>query len=129
MAEPVQPREGDVAFAVSVATLYDLTIGRVAWDVRLTRWSSPDKATLTLANRTPGGPVLNILPWDFYLTPPGHPLPPPILSISNDGISSMRVGGYIDLLEQASAPAARRRAQTRCGCTTRATVSGSSSTA
>lgn len=102
MSDPNPPREGDVAFAVSVATLYDLTMGRTAWDVRLTRHSSPDKATLTLANRTPGGPILNILPWNWDDLPP----PPPIFAIGNTGLTSMVVNGYLDLREQDPAPAA-----------------------
>lgn len=102
MADPVQPREGDVAFAVSVATLYDLTIGRIGWDVRLTRWAHATKPTLTLANRVPGAPVLSILPWDFQINPDALP----VFEISNQGVSSMTVQGYLDLVNQVPAPSA-----------------------
>lgn len=102
MADPVQPREGDVAFAVSVATLYDLTIGKVGWDVRFTRHSHPTKPTLTLANRTPGGPVLEILPFDFAINPDALP----IFVISNQGVSSMTVNGYLDMVNQTPPPPA-----------------------
>lgn len=107
MADPLYPpglnnvpREGDVAFAVSVATLYDLTIGRVGWDVRLTAHSHPTKPTLTLANRFPGGPVLNILPWNWFLDPSA----PPVFAIDGNGVSSMQVSGYLDLREQVPTP-------------------------
>lgn len=104
MADPNQPKEGDVAFAVSVNTLYDLTIGRVGWDVRLTQHSHPTKATLTLANRTPGGPVLNIMPWNWN-SDPSSPLPP-VFAIGNDGVSSIQIQGHLDLYEQTPPPAA-----------------------
>lgn len=99
----MQPKEGDVAFAVSVATLYDLTIGATGWPVRLTQHGDPVKPTLTLANRVAGGPVLNILPWNWNLI---TPTPPPIFSIGNDGITSMQVGGHMDLLDQVTPPPA-----------------------
>jgi hypothetical protein len=96
--DPVQPREGEVAFAVSVATLYDLTIGRVAWPVRFTRHRSVDQPTLTLANRQPGGPILNILP----INPETGDLDTehPIFVVLESGIQSQQIGGWIDLSYQ-----------------------------
>lgn len=90
-----------------MATLYDLTTGQVGWDVRLTRHSDPLKPTLTLANRTPGGPILNILPWDYFQPrPPGVPPPQPIFAIGGAGISSMQIAGYLDLQGQSPPPPA-----------------------
>lgn len=97
MPDPVQPREGDIAFAVSVGTLYDLTIGQIGWDVRLTRHSSPDKFTLTLSNRTPGGPILNIVP---TLADGSLDLAHPIFQISGQGVHSQTVGGWVDFRHQ-----------------------------
>ena len=97
MAEPVQPREGEIAFAVSVATLYDLTIGRVGWPVRLTRHSSGSDFTLTLANRTPGGPVLNVLDWTLTKS---------VFQVNEGGMSAAQVSGYLDLLDQHGPPPA-----------------------
>lgn len=102
MPDPVQPREGEIAFALSVNTLYDLTIGRVAWPVRFTRHSHPTDYTLTLANRTPGGPILNILP----VNPDTGELDVnnPILQIFESGIQSQFIGGFIDFAFQSPAP-------------------------
>jgi len=96
-AGTVYPHDGDVAFAVSVATLYDLTTGAVGWPVRLTRHSSPTAYTLSLANRTPGGPILNIMNWDLSQS---------IFTVKESGVSSMQVGGYLDLGYQAPPPTA-----------------------
>jgi hypothetical protein len=93
----VRPREGEIAFAVSVATLYDLTLGRIGWGVRLTQHSHDEEYTLTLANRTPGGPILNIL-----ATNPDGTLntADPVFQVWNSGVSAQKVGGYLDLRYQ-----------------------------
>lgn len=83
----VIPREGEIAFAISVSTLYDLTVGRVGWPVRFTRNNSADRATLTLRNQTPGGPVLDILDWT------GTQI---VTQFTNTGIDHTEVGGYLD---------------------------------
>ena len=94
----VRPREGEIAFAVSVSTLYDLTVGLIGWPVRLTRHSSPEEYTLTLANRTIGGPILNILATvlDPVTGQPELDTEHPLFQIGGNGITSQRIGQYID---------------------------------
>ncbi len=102
----VRPREGEIAFAVSVSTLYDLTVGLIGWPVRFTRHSSPTEYTLTLANRTIGGPILNILATVLNETT-GQPeldTEHPLFQIGGSGITSQRIGQYIDFSYLPSAP-------------------------
>lgn len=73
----------------------------IGWPVRFTRHSSPSLYTLTLANRTPGGPILNIL-----RTLPNGTLDTanPIFSVSGYGVMSQKIGGYLDFAYQDPAP-------------------------
>jgi len=99
----VRPREGEIAFAVSVSTLYDLTVGLIGWPVRFTRHSSPTEYTLTLANRTIGGPILNILA--TVLGDDGQPeldTEHPLFQIGGSGITSQKIGSHIDFVYQAA---------------------------
>jgi hypothetical protein len=99
----VRPREGEIAFAVSVSTLYDLTVGLIGWPVRFTRHSSPTEYTLTLANRTIGGPILNILA--TVLGEDGQPeldTEHPLFQIGGSGITSQKIGSHIDFAYQAA---------------------------
>jgi hypothetical protein len=77
---------------VSVSTLYDLTIGKIGWPVRLTAHSHPSLATLTLRNLTPGGPVLDIIDYQGNT----------VLHLTEQGFQEVNVGGWIDLAYQGS---------------------------
>lgn len=105
--EGVRPREGEIAFAVSVSTLYDLTTGLVGWPVRFTRHSSPTEYTLTLANRTIGGPILNILATvlNEITGEPELDTEHPLFQIGGNGITSQKIGAYIDFVDQVDPPA------------------------
>jgi hypothetical protein len=96
VGDPADLHEGEVAFAANVQTLLDLTFGRVGWPVRLTRHSHATNATLTLANRTPGGPILKIVEEDLLTT---------VMLVTKSGLQISRVGQYVDLTSQGSAPA------------------------
>jgi hypothetical protein len=100
----VRPREGEIAFAVSVSTLYDLTVGLIGWPVRLTRHSSPTEYTLTLANRTIGGPILNILATvlDPVTGQTELDTENPLFQIGGSGITSQKIGSHIDFAYQAA---------------------------
>lgn len=98
MADPIQPRDGEIAYAISVGTLYDLTVGKVGWPVRFTRHSSPTDPTLTLANRTPGGPILNVV--KIIVNPDSTITTIPVFTINEGGIDQMKVGGFLDLAYQ-----------------------------
>jgi hypothetical protein len=93
--DPAPLREGDIAFAVNVQTIWDLLMGLYDMRVRLTRHSSPTEATLTLANRTAGGPILRFL---------DHTLENTTMEITAAGFTSARVGSYFDWAYQAVAP-------------------------
>jgi hypothetical protein len=89
----VIPHEGDLAFAVSVSTLYDLTVGLATWPVYLTKHSHATTPTLTLRNLTPGGPVLDILGWDGDSWEI-------VTRFTGEGIARTQVGEYIDFKYQ-----------------------------
>lgn len=86
----VIPREGEIAFAVSVATLYDMTLGRINWPVwlRKTDIREPLVPPLTLSNVTPGGSCLDILSADGLTV---------VTRFTNLGIDHTQVGSHIDL--------------------------------
>lgn len=85
----VIPREGDVAFAVSVSTLYDLTLGTIHWPVwfRKTNSKSPTTPSLTLSNVVDGGVCLDILSWDNQEV---------ITRFTNQGIYQTHISGWLD---------------------------------
>lgn len=95
----VIPREGEIAFAVSVRTLYDLTIGQINWPVwlRKTDPTDPTAPPLTLTNSVPGGAVLDILNWDNTKL---------ITRFTNQGLYQTKIGGYLDFHYQVPPPVA-----------------------
>lgn len=97
--DPAPIREGDTAFAVQLQTLWDLLEGLYDMAVRLTRHSHASVATLRLANRVPGGPILEIL--DHNLDEEN-----PVFTITESGAQVFRVGGYFDWVYQGVAPPA-----------------------
>ncbi len=101
--DPPPIREGDSAFAVQVQTIFDLLEGLYDMAVRLTRHSSPTVATLRLANRTIGGPILEILAMNLDGS---FDEANPVLVVRDTGADVMRVGGFFDWTYQAVAPAA-----------------------
>ena len=97
--DPAPIREGDTAFAAQVQQIWDLLQGLFDMSVRLTRHSHATEATLRLANRTIGGPVLEIL--DHNLNEAS-----PVFVLNESGVQTFRVGGYFDWTYQGAAPAA-----------------------
>lgn len=99
MASPpsVIPRAGEIAFAISVSTLYDLTVGQVNWPVwlRKTNMVDPMDPPLTLTNSVDGGACLDILNWDNTKL---------ITRFTNQGLYQTQIGGYLDFIYQAPPP-------------------------
>lgn len=96
MSSPVStpnviPREGEIAFARSVSTLYDLTLGLVNWPVWLRKTSiqAPMSPPLVLSNKVDGGACLDIL---NYLEDRENP----VTRFTNRGIHNTEVGGWMD---------------------------------
>lgn len=90
-------REGDLAFAWNIRNIADVLQGAKGIPVRLTRWSHPTTPTLSLVNRTAGGPILAIYEEDQVT---------PVLIVTKSGLASTRVGGYLDFQFQSVAPVA-----------------------
>lgn len=96
----VVPRSGEIAFAVSVSTLYDLTLGNIQWAVWFRKTTSPtpgnpDETTLTLSNRVPGGAVLDILNADEDEV---------VTRFTNEGLYQTEIGGWVDFHYQPAPP-------------------------
>ena len=89
--EGVIPRQGDIAFAVSVSTLYDLTLGLIHWPVwfKKTNTTNPMTPALTLTNAVDGGACLDILNVDYDFE---HP----VTRFTNRGIHQTHIEGWID---------------------------------
>jgi len=85
----VIPRQGDIAFAVSVSTLYDLTLSLIHWPVWFRKTNTVDlqASALTLSNVIPGGACLNILSADNTTI---------VTQFTNEGIYQTHIEGWID---------------------------------
>lgn len=66
-------------------------------NVRLTAWSDPDTATLRLANRTAGAPIVEVM---------NSTLTETVLLIDDSGINEANVSGWLDWENLGADPAA-----------------------